>query len=260
MTYKSGLAKRLAHAALQNRSVIFRPDDILASLDEAEAIQDAMVAEMDMEVAGWKIGASTHVSRQALGLSRNFSAPLGKHQCLHAPGSLKLIGARPWGVECEIAIIGKHDYAPGSVPLRMGELAANMVLCAPAFEFPQCRFAALGAHGPEALVADNGAAGFLAIGSSVEMAEINTLDDLITTLFVNDTARASGGPGALLMNPLDLFADHVNRMTARGYTISAGQSVLTGSLTPFVPISVGETLRADFGPLGMLEMETQACP
>ena len=248
------LAEKLARCARRGETATLGPNERPETLTEAEAVQDAMIALLDPAVAAWKIGASSHAARASLGFKRNFSAPLGDEAVFSAPCHVPLDPARAWGVECEIALIPARTYPPHDRP-DAERLIADGLAAAPAFEWPQTRFATLGGEGPEALVADNGAAGMAVIGAPVAISG-DEFADLLVRLFINGEEVATGDASALIGAPIALLADHIVRIGERGYALAAGKPVLTGSVTPFTSVRPGESVAADFGRLGRIEVTT----
>jgi 2-keto-4-pentenoate hydratase len=70
-----------------------------------------------------------------------------------------------------------------------------------------------------------------------------------------DGERKAEGTGALVLgHPLNVLTWFVNRYTASGRTLSAGQIVSTGTTTGLVALEPGRTAVADFGSLGTVEL------
>jgi 2-keto-4-pentenoate hydratase len=67
---------------------------------------------------------------------------------------------------------------------------------------------------------------------------------------VNGTEVSTGGGAACLGHPLNAARWLANALSARGVDLFAGDVIMTGALGPMKPIAAGDTIVADFGPLG----------
>ena len=207
------------------------PGDKPTDLASAEAIQDALIARCGWTAAAWKLGATTHAARAALGLPRAFSGLIPAARVHDSGARLPMrIGGVAVGVEVEPAVRIARDVTAGDLPSpdRVGDLVAS-AHCA--IEVPLTRFAALGSEGPLALVADNGASGHAVIGPAAPRAALE--GPLTASVSAGGTTLATGDRTALLALPLALLHDHLVRVTGRGYAVRAGEVVLLGSLTPY---------------------------
>ena len=247
------LGRALAAAWLSGRAVADFP--ALADLDFAESVQDAMLDTLALPAAGWKLGAGTHASRAALALDRCFSGLVPADRRLHAPATIAPRANETIRVECELAVRLGADVDPGA---HVDRAAAARLVAAlhPAMELPQSRFGPAGAPGSAALVADNGAAGFIVVGAAAAPALLD--GPVAVRLLVDGLEQARGGLDALTDHPLDLLADHLTRLARRGYRLAAGEYVLLGGLTPPLAIAPGATAVADFGALGSASLQVRA--
>lgn len=221
------------------------------SLEAAEAIQDAVVAQMGT-IKGWKLGATLPSVRATLGLSRPFFGALDNARVLFGD---TVVG--PWsgsvGVESEYAFRFGQDLAPVGTPLCASEVASALESIHSAIEIPGCRLSAgLGADGGTMLVADNGAAGWLVLGAG------RPLDDAPDLLHAVVRLEAGGrelarGTAAAMGDPIGILTEFVGAAHARGYTIRAGQFVVTGSCTGYTQVPLGVPIAAKFEGLGRVE-------
>ena len=227
------------------------------SLAEAEALQDDVLARLGASAGGWKLGASNKASRAALGFDRPFSGLLPKANILASGAAVDVSRWRQRGVECELAVRLQVDVKPQAgriweaveMPTLFGPLL-------PALEIPHTRFATLATtEGPFALVADNGAAGFAVVGEAATEILCADAVDIAVRLYEGEEQVASGDMTAFVAPPDELLADHVNRMLTRGYSLSAGEYVFLGSLTPYHAVVGAAEIVADFGALGSVEIQ-----
>lgn len=260
MTPTATLADALAQAEREGRTLAPDPALAPASLDEAEAVQADVLERLRWRARAWKLGASTHGARNALGLSRVFSGAVPADRCLGTGARLPLATLRQRGVECELALTVQAPDTPTLQRLEAADalereaLARRCVLaCHSALELPQSRWPTLGAGGALALVADNGAAGWVVLGPG---AEPEALDRARTgRLWIDGEPVASGDTSAFVMPPLALLADHLLRLARRGLGDTGPTTVLLGSVTPYHPLQGAARVRAGFDGLPAVELE-----
>lgn len=236
--------------------------EALQTLDDAEKVQDALLRKLGWAPASWKLGASTYGAQRALGLRRAFLAPLPAARTLAAPARLALQVLRQRGVECELAVSlrapvaeerGLLQQAPSSESLA---LAASLALsCHSAIEIPQTRFATLGAAGPLALVADNGAAGWVVVGPAGDMQALH--GPCRGVLEIDGRAVAEGRDTAFVMDPLRLLQQFLHQAVQRALLPTGATTVLLGSVTPYHPVHAACRVVARFDGLPAAELTLQ---
>jgi 2-keto-4-pentenoate hydratase len=99
-------------------------------------------------------------------------------------------------------------------------------------------------------IADNASSAGAVLGSRrLRLDEL----DLVTascTLTKNDIVVGTGTGGAVLGSPLNALVWLANKLGELGTHLEAGAVVLPGSVCAAVPVSAGDSVTADFGPLG----------
>ena len=118
----SGLAERRALAAkliaaVRDRAVLApQPAEIPASLAEAEAVQDAVVAGTIRKIGAWKLGATVKSVREGFGLERGFFGVLPAERVLPSGAEPPASDLPQAGVESEIAFRFGRDLDPRGAP------------------------------------------------------------------------------------------------------------------------------------------------
>jgi 2-keto-4-pentenoate hydratase len=74
------------------------------------------------------------------------------------------------------------------------------------------------------------------------------------TLSVSGGTPAENFLGEMRCLPAQAAADLVNHLAARGHMLAAGDFVSTGAASVPQPFAGGDTVSADFGPLGFIEL------
>jgi len=76
-----------------------------------------------------------------------------------------------------------------------------------------------------------------------------------------DGETVSTGEGAAcLSHPLNAARWLADVMSERGTPLRAGDAVMTGALGPMAPLAPGNTMMADFGPLGTVTSHLLPAP
>ena len=256
-------AAELLLAARRNLSPIpALPEDCRpATVAEGYAIQAASRVARGGAVAGFKIGATSQAARTLLATEEPF------HGCLFADGihdSPATLSAGDTGfrlIEPEFAFRLGADLPARAAPYGRQDLIQAIASLHPAFEVVTSAFGeAWTGAGLAQLIADNGVHACLVLGPA--MADWESLDLAAQeVVFESDGAEVGRGQGAnALGHPLNALAwladlgvlvDPVTRVR-RG--LRAGDLITTGLVTPFAYAEAGTALRADFGPLGSVEL------
>ena len=74
------------------------------------------------------------------------------------------------------------------------------------------------------------------------------------TLSRNGVIEESGVSAAVMGHPATSVAWLANKLAAQGETLKAGQIILSGSFTRPISISAGDTVTADYGALGTIQV------
>lgn len=99
-------------------------------------------------------------------------------------------------------------------------------------------------------IADNASSGGVVLGSRPLRLEAIDLVTAGCTLVKNGQVAGTGAGGAVLGSPLNALVWLANRLGELGVVLEEGAVVLPGSVCAAVPVAAGDTVTADFGPLG----------
>jgi 2-keto-4-pentenoate hydratase len=250
-------AAELLLAARRDRSPIpALPEDCRpATPAEGYAIQAAMAAARGGTLAGFKIGATSRMAQTLLATEEPF------HGCLFADGvhdSPATLSAGCYNfrlIEPEFAFRLGADLPARATPYGRDELAEAVASLHPAFEVVTSAYgeAWIGA-GLAQLIADNGVHACLVLGPATEVwRDLDLASHEV--VFESGGAEVGRGQGAnALGHPLDALAWLADRGVLDGRGLKAGDLVTTGLVTPFAYAEAGAALRADYGPLGAVEL------
>jgi 2-oxo-hept-3-ene-1,7-dioate hydratase len=230
------------------------------TLDDAYAIQSAQIARKlaaGREIIGWKIGLTSKVMQDALGITTPDSGVLYDDMLFETGATVpagRFIQPR---IEAEIAFVMKAPLA-GTVT-RDAVLAATDYV-APALEILDTRIlrADPATGQPRKIfdtVADNAANAGIVLGAERHAPEAVDLRWTGAILRKEGEVVATGLGAAVLDDPVMGLVWLARRMEQYGQRIEAGQVVLSGSFLAPVECPPGTAIHADFGAFGTVAID-----
>jgi 2-oxo-hept-3-ene-1,7-dioate hydratase len=224
------------------------------TLEDAYAIQ-ALVNEMKVaagsRIIGNKIGLTSKAMQQSSQIDEPDFGVLHDYMLIEDGAKVPFERFIVPRVEPELVfVLGKPLRGPG-VGLLDVLRATEYVI--PAIEIIDARV-----QNPRKIydtVADNGAAAGLVLGGRpVGPMEVD-LRWVSALLYRNADIEESGVAAGVLGHPAVAIAWLANKVAPFGTTLEPGRVMLSGSFTRPVWTKQGDTLRADFGPLGSLSVQ-----
>ena len=224
------------------------------TLEDAYAIQ-ALVNEMKVaqgsKTIGNKIGLTSRAMQQSSQIDEPDFGVLHDYMMIEDGAKVPFERFIVPRVEPELVfVLGKALKGPG-VGLLDVLRATEYVI--PAIEIIDARV-----QNPRKIfdtVADNGAAAGLVLGGRpVGPMEVD-LRWVSALLYRNADIEESGVAAGVLGHPAVAIAWLANKVAPFGTTLEPGRVMLSGSFTRPVWAKKGDTLRADFGPLGSLSVQ-----
>jgi len=229
------------------------------TLDEAYAIQSAQMAQklaQGRRIIGWKIGLTSKVMQDALGIDTPDSGVLYDDMWFETGSTVppgRFIQPR---VEAEIAFVMK---APLDGDVTRADVLAATEAVAPALEILDTRILRVDPETkrPRVIVdtvSDNAANAGIVLGS--ERHAPGTQDLRWTGAIVrrNGAVEATGLGAAVLDDPVMGIVWLARRMHRYGQRIEAGQVILSGSFIAPLECPPGTVIEADFGRFGSVSI------
>ncbi len=225
------------------------------TLDDAYAIQKSQIVQKlaaGRKIIGWKIGLTSKVMQDALGIDTPDSGVL-YDDMLFASGATvpqgRFIEPR---VEAEIAFVLKSPIEKGAT--RADVLAATDYV-APALEILDTRIVRKDATTGQIrrifdTVSDNAANAGIVLGSERHDPLAFDLRWTGAVTYADDRVVATGLGAAVLDDPVQSVVWLAQRMQQYGQMLEAGQVVLSGSFIAPIECPSGTKVRADYGPFG----------
>ena len=210
----SAIASRLVAARRQGARTPLAGDDLPKDFEEGFAIQDKVVAALDLAIIGWKV--------MEVPSGPVIYAPILQSGRV-APGSTwNVVGKQPAGIELEIAFRMGTEVPVGATPAQVLDAVAGAHVV---FELCQARIEPI-AQPRHVVLADCIYNFGIVIGPEIANWRGQDLKARPGRLLVDGKVHAEGNSvdpvGALQLLP--------PAMAARGKKLSAGQVVITGSL------------------------------
>ncbi len=225
-----------------------------ATMADGYAIQEAFVASFGQPVAGWKVGCTAEASQRLFGIEEPFYGPVLAPLVFASPAELPAAGFPMRGIECEFAFQLAADFEPREEPYQPDDVAERVSAPIPAIEIVSPRLDHPIKHGAPSAVADCGVNGALVLGAPTFDWQSLDLANHAVRLTIDGEPKAAGTGALVLGHPLNVLAWFVNRYTASGRTLPAGQIVSTGTTTGLVILEPGQTAVGDFGVLGQVSV------
>lgn len=228
------------------------------TLDDAYAIQTAQMArkKADHEIIGWKIGLTSKVMQDALGIDTPDSGVLYDYM-RHATGTVIPPGhfIQP-RIEAEIAFVMK---APLDGDVTRDDVLAATDYVAPAIEILDTRIVRKEEETGQTrvivdTVSDNAANAGIVLGAERHDPRALDLRWVGSIVKRNGEVMATGLGAGVLDDPVIGLVWLARRMATYGQRIEAGQVILSGSFIGPIECPSGSRIEADYGPFGAVSL------
>ena len=153
-------------------------------------------------------------------------------------------------VEIEILFVLGADLGGKDVNAIDVINATNYVV--PAIEVVDSRYTRRGDAGVVDSIADAASCGLVIAGASPRKLTDIDIRQVAGSLYLNGELEESGVAAAVMGNPVNSVAWLARKLNEFGVQMHKGQSVLSGSFIRARTIAAGDTVTADFGPLGQI--------
>jgi len=240
-----------AHAARQpyaNLSGPLEPPTIAAAYDVQDELRKLWEPRHG-PVAGLKIAVTTKVMQELMGIDHPCGGLIYADNIHASPHRLPMGRYMHVVLEFELAVRVGRTLEKKATPWSREEVRAEIVEVMPAFELIEDRNAVYKATRPVTLIADNAWNAGIVLGAPVSVPKPLELNGLVGRL-----TTPAGMREGRTDDPMGALAWCANLAADRGRPLEAGQVVITGSVIPTLPISVGETFSFELEGLGSIEI------
>lgn len=228
-----------------------------ATLEDAYAIQDAIIAGIDVPLAGWKVALTNDEAQRRAKADEPAAGPLFAPFIHMSPNVIDRDADCVSGFECEFAVQLAMDLPASGAPYDANSVAAAVASLHPAIEVTGIRLGNRASLGVLGTVTDHAGNFSLVCGPAVENWHSLDLPACTVRHLVDGDEIAASDGANVLGNPLNALAWLANHLAGRGHELKAGQWITTGAATGPLPAPVGSTVTADFADLGTVEVRFQ---
>lgn len=204
---------------------------------------------------GWKIGAASEEIRRAEGLPGPCPGVLYRGTVFPSGSALApelFINYR--NCECELAFYLAQDFPARDEPYTEADARAGIDYLVPVIEIGDMVFGDwYGASAYFGSCLDNGGGAALVHGSPVHDWQDVPLAASGVDVYLNGRYIKSGTTDAAMGNPVTSLTWLLNWAREHGRDVRAGEVISTGTCTGHLFAIRGDTVRADFGALGVVE-------
>lgn len=230
------------------------------TLDDAYAIQSAQMAQKlsaGRTIFGWKIGLTSKVMQEALGISTPDSGVMYDDMNFANGCTVPATRFIQPRIEAEIAFVMK---APLSGKITREDVLAATDYVAPALEILDTRIKRADPETGRArviydTVSDNAANGGIVLGPEKHAPDALDLRWVGAIISKNQETVATGLGAAVLNDPVMGIVWLSERMALYGQRIEAGQVVLSGSFVAPIECPSGTKIHADYGTFGAVSVD-----
>jgi len=203
-------------------------------------------------VVGKKIGLTSRAMQTMLGVSEPDYGHILDGMVVMEGETIPAARLIQPKVEGELAFVLKEDLKGPGVTLTDVIRCSEGVI--PSLEIIDSRIVDWRIKLPDT-VADNASSGRIVVGGQVTPILGFDLRTVGMVLEKNGEVVATAAAAAVLGHPAQAVAWLANKLWAYGITLYKGEVILSGSLTGAIPVSAGDFIRADFGPLGDVKIK-----
>lgn len=226
---------------------------------EGYACQEALVRKLIQHYGGHGIGykiACTNVTAQRqLNVDGPFYGRMMSAFCFDSPARIDAGQFFMRVVEAEFAFLMARGLAPRPTPYSVEEIAGAVEGVLPGIEIVDSRFDDWTTIGAPSLIADNACHAAWVKGRLTANWRGIDLAKQTVRLEANGALHREGNGKAVLGHPLNALAWLANQLSSQGRGLEAGQYVTTGVTMEVYMGQRGDRIRADFGPLGQVDLD-----
>jgi 2-keto-4-pentenoate hydratase len=228
------------------------------TIEEAYAVQDAIVEMSGRTACGWKVGCTSRQTQTLLGADQPIAGRVFKDRMHKCPAVLAGIRDDMPLVEAEFAFTFATDLPREGAPFDRETVLAAVGQLLPAFELVESRLENWSAPKLLEVIADNASHGALALGDAIEHWRELNLPEVGVTLRVGEQIIAEGKGDRVLGNPVEALVWLANFAARRGLDVRAGEVVTTGTCIGAPTVPLGVPIVADFAGLGSITLMLSA--
>ena len=222
---------------------------------EGYAIQAELAKLSGQSIVGWKIAATSTAGQQHIRVDGPLAGCLLSARAVEAGARVSLAGNNMKVAEAEFAFRMGSPLPKRALAYSVAEVLAAVASLHPAIEVPDSRYQDFTRVGAAQLIADVACACWFLIGPAVRADwRARDLVQHSVAAYRNGALAGQGSGANVLGDPRAALAWVANELRTHGEGLRAGDVVITGTCLTPVPVSAGDSVKADFGDFGALEL------
>jgi len=245
---------RTTASALDELPAANCPPDVETAYEVQQALHDQLHQQRWGNVVGHKIGCTTDVMQQYLGISTPCAGKLFDTTVFELHGEIEHDRLCHPGVECEIAVrlgqdlvFDESDVFDLAHCRQHASSAVNAVMAS--IELVDARWQDYTQISAPCLIADDFFGAGCVLGSPVKTDPLH-IDALRGEMWVNDQSVGVGSGSDILGHPLDALVWLAQLRASQAQPLRAGEFVTLGSLVQTQWIEKGDEVRVTIDTLG----------
>jgi len=222
---------------------------------EGYAIQAEVAKLSGQNIVGWKIAATSAAGQQHIRVDGPMAGCLLSARALEGGSRLSLAGNNMKVAEAEFAFRMAKDLPKRAAGYSVAAVLDAVASLHPAIEVPDSRYEDFTRVGAAQLIADVACACWFVIGPATRADwRARDLAQHSVGAYRNGELTGQGSGASVLGDPRNALAWIANELSACGDGLRAGDVVMTGTCLTPVPVSAGDSVKADFGEFGLIEV------
>ena len=221
---------------------------------EGYAIQAEVAKLSGQKTVGWKIAATSAAGQQHIHVDGPMAGCLLAARALDSGAGISLAGNHMNVAEAEFAFRMGRSLPKRAEPYGVAEVLDAVASLHLAIEVPDSRYADFTRVGAAQLIADVACACWFVIGPAARADwRKRDLAQHSVAAYCNGVLAGQGSGANVLGDPRSALAWIAGELCTYGDGLRAGDVVITGTCVKPVSVSAGDSVKMDFGALGVME-------
>ena len=240
----------------QGRRLSALPESLRpATREEGYAVQALLERRTNGPLFGWKIAATSRAGQLHIGVDGPIAGRLLREQARDSAARLPISGNQMRVAEPEFAFRMGRELPPRDGTYTVLEVLAAVDTLHAAIEVPDSRYEDFVKVGGPQLIADDACAHYFVLGAAtrVDWRSKDLVEHAVRGI-VSGKPPQYGKGANVLGDPRVALAWLANELSRLRIPLAAGQVVTTGTCMTPLAVGPGDTVVADFGELGSVEV------
>jgi 2-keto-4-pentenoate hydratase len=231
-----------------------RPQTPAEGYEVQDLLVERLISNYGGQTVGYKIACTNKSAQELVGLDEPFYGRLLSASVYQSPARVDAGNFFMRVIEPEFGFQMSADLPPENMPFDPEAVAAAVGAVLPAIEIVDSRYTDWTSMDGPCLIADNGCHGAWVRGEPLNDWLAFDLPALDVRLITNDEIVREGRGDMIMGHPINALTWLANRLGRLGRGLKAGDLISTGTCAEIYHAEAGERIRAEFGPVGSIEL------